>query len=433
MSRVLEPELTWTGAAVRARVQIAVGGDGRIEAVGRARPGRCRTADAASPCSPASSTPIRTPFSGASADRARAFPRARAASGPGGRRCTSWSSRSTARRFAASRRAHSRRCATPASPPSASSTTSTTSARAISRSTTPFSRRRPTPASGWCCCTASTPPARRAARSRAGNAGSPRRRLTSSGARWTGSATRLDPVDPDPGRGAPQHPGREPRARSGASTGRPSRRGLPVHLHVEEQRREIEESLAAYGRHADGRHPRRGRGRRLHRGALHPYRRRRTWRASSPRAARCVSARSPRATWATASRGSARRTRPVAGSRSAPTATTGSSMLEEMRWLEYGQRLRGELRGGAARRGGGGGADPARRGDQRAAPARWAARPGGSRRAAGPTSSRSTSRAPALAEVPTERLLAAIVFGAGNEVIAGTYVGGTVARERGRA
>jgi cytosine/adenosine deaminase-related metal-dependent hydrolase len=32
--------------------------------------------------------------------------------------------------------------------------------------------------------------------------------------------------------------------------------------------------------------------------------------------------------------------------------------------------------------------------------------------------------APALAEVPPERLLDALVFGAGNEVIAGTYVGG---------
>jgi len=33
-------------------------------------------------------------------------------------------------------------------------------------------------------------------------------------------------------------------------------------------------------------------------------------------------------------------------------------------------------------------------------------------------------QAPALAEVPPDRLLEAIVFGAGNEVIAGTYVGG---------
>jgi cytosine/adenosine deaminase-related metal-dependent hydrolase len=32
--------------------------------------------------------------------------------------------------------------------------------------------------------------------------------------------------------------------------------------------------------------------------------------------------------------------------------------------------------------------------------------------------------APVLAEVPAERLLAALVFGAGNEAIAGTYVGG---------
>jgi cytosine/adenosine deaminase-related metal-dependent hydrolase len=32
--------------------------------------------------------------------------------------------------------------------------------------------------------------------------------------------------------------------------------------------------------------------------------------------------------------------------------------------------------------------------------------------------------APALVEVPRERLLEAIVFGAGNEVVAGTFVGG---------
>jgi cytosine/adenosine deaminase-related metal-dependent hydrolase len=32
--------------------------------------------------------------------------------------------------------------------------------------------------------------------------------------------------------------------------------------------------------------------------------------------------------------------------------------------------------------------------------------------------------APALVEVPRTRLLEALVFGAGNEVIAGTYVGG---------
>ena len=34
-------------------------------------------------------------------------------------------------------------------------------------------------------------------------------------------------------------------------------------------------------------------------------------------------------------------------------------------------------------------------------------------------------RAPALAETPSERLPAAIAFGAGNEVIVGTYVGGS--------
>jgi len=33
-------------------------------------------------------------------------------------------------------------------------------------------------------------------------------------------------------------------------------------------------------------------------------------------------------------------------------------------------------------------------------------------------------RAPSLAEVPLARLLDALVFGSGNEAIAGTYVGG---------
>ena len=45
MSRLLEADLTWTGAAFEADIQIAIGADGRIEAVGRlGRPGGERLA-----------------------------------------------------------------------------------------------------------------------------------------------------------------------------------------------------------------------------------------------------------------------------------------------------------------------------------------------------------------------------------------------------
>ena len=99
------------------------------------------------------------------------------------------------------------------------------------------------------------------------------------------------------------------------------------------------------------------------------------------------------------------------------------SMLEEMRWLEYGQRLRGELRG----------ALPDWTG--RVATALLEAATTGGTRSLGLPSGRIARgqwadlvavdlRAAALAEVPRERLLEALVFGAGNEVILGTWVGG---------
>jgi len=98
-------------------------------------------------------------------------------------------------------------------------------------------------------------------------------------------------------------------------------------------------------------------------------------------------------------------------------------MLEEMRWLEYAQRLRGELRG----------ALPDAAGD--VAPTLLIAATSGGARALGIAAGSIGPgqwgdlvavdlRAPSLAEVPPDRLLEAIVFGAGNEVIAGTYVGG---------
>jgi formimidoylglutamate deiminase len=103
-------------------------------------------------------------------------------------------------------------------------------------------------------------------------------------------------------------------------------------------------------------------------------------------------------------------------------------MLEEMRWLEYGQRLRDELRG----------ALPAPAGH--VAPTLLDAATSGGARALRISSGRIAQGcwadfaavdldAPALVEVPRTRLLEALVFGAGNEVIAGTFVGG---RWRGR-
>jgi hypothetical protein len=45
MSRLLEADLTWTGAGFESGVQVAIGADGRIEAVGRlAAPGAERLA-----------------------------------------------------------------------------------------------------------------------------------------------------------------------------------------------------------------------------------------------------------------------------------------------------------------------------------------------------------------------------------------------------
>jgi formimidoylglutamate deiminase len=98
-------------------------------------------------------------------------------------------------------------------------------------------------------------------------------------------------------------------------------------------------------------------------------------------------------------------------------------MFEELRWLEYGQRLRGELRG----------ALPDSAGD--VAPTLLAAATTGGARALAVPAGRIAPGcwadfvavdlgAPALAEVPRDRLLAALVFGAGNGAIAGTYVGG---------
>lgn len=99
------------------------------------------------------------------------------------------------------------------------------------------------------------------------------------------------------------------------------------------------------------------------------------------------------------------------------------AMLEDMRWLEYGQRLTGEMRGALCDAGGSvartllaaattGGADALGIDAGRIAPGAW-----------GDLVALNLD-APALAGVPPDRLLDGLIFGAGNEVIAGTFVGG---------
>jgi formimidoylglutamate deiminase len=202
-----------------------------------------------------------------------------------------------------------------------------------------------------------------------------------------------------------------------------ARRGLPFHLHVEEQRREIEESIAAYGCRpmaaildaVDG----------------GPFTAVHCTHTSDADMARFLAAGGTVClcplTEGNLGDGIARAlgTAHAAGDRLAIGTDSNNrlAMLEEMRWLEYAQRLRGELRG----------ALPDRAGD--VAPTLLAAATTGGARALGLPAGRIAPgqwgdlvavdlRAPSLAEVPPDRLLAALVFGSGNEAIAGTYVGG---------
>ena len=107
------------------------------------------------------------------------------------------------------------------------------------------------------------------------------------------------------------------------------------------------------------------------------------------------------------------------------------SMVEEMRWLEYGQRLREELRGRIT--------DD--RGDSATALVTIATR-GGARSLGIEAGEIEAGRwadltaldldAPGLAGADTESLLPAWIFGGGNEIVAGTFVAGRW-RGRGRA
>jgi formimidoylglutamate deiminase len=106
--------------------------------------------------------------------------------------------------------------------------------------------------------------------------------------------------------------------------------------------------------------------------------------------------------------------------------------IEEMRWLEYGQRLRGELRGALPDAAGA------------IAPTLLAAATAGGAAALGLEAGRIAPgawadlvaidlTAPALRDIPPDRLLDAIVFGAGNEAVAGTWIGGDWRPTAGRA
>lgn len=201
------------------------------------------------------------------------------------------------------------------------------------------------------------------------------------------------------------------------------RRGWPFHMHVEEQRREIEESIAAYGRTPMA----------VILQALATH--------GSFTAVHCThtAARDMAAFLETGGSvcvcplteanlgdgipalGAAH---DLPGRLSLGTDSNARiSMIEEMRWLEYGQRLRGELRGALA--------DD--RGDV-AATLLHAATAGGAvalKVEAGRMSPGAWAdfvaldlSAPALAQVPPDRLLDAVIFGSGNEAVAGTFVGG---------
>ncbi|MGN6393747.1 MAG: formimidoylglutamate deiminase [Gemmatimonadales bacterium] len=202
-----------------------------------------------------------------------------------------------------------------------------------------------------------------------------------------------------------------------------TRRGLPVHLHVEEQRREIEESIAAYGctpmrtilQAVDG-------------GAFTAVHCTHTtdedmaaFLAAGGTVCLCPLTEGNLGDGIPAALSRAH----AAGGRLAIGTDSNNrlAMLEEMRWLEYAQRLRGELRGAlpnpmgdvaptllAAATTGGAGALNVPAGT--IAPGQW-----GDLVAV-------NLRAPSLAEVPPDRLLAALIFGSGNDAIAGTYVGG---------
>ncbi|HEX3274443.1 MAG TPA: formimidoylglutamate deiminase [Gemmatimonadales bacterium] len=200
------------------------------------------------------------------------------------------------------------------------------------------------------------------------------------------------------------------------------RRRLPVHLHVEEQRREIEECVAAYGRPPMAVITEAVEGGPFT--AVHC-----THTADADMAG--FLAAGGIACLCPLTEGNLGDGIPTlgglhaAGGRLAIGTDSNNrlAMLEELRWLEYGQRLRGELRGALTDAAGA------------VAPTLLAAATTGGAAALGLPAGRITPgqwadmvaidlRSPGLLEVPADRLLDALVFGAGNEAITGTWVGG---------
>lgn len=201
------------------------------------------------------------------------------------------------------------------------------------------------------------------------------------------------------------------------------RRRLPFHIHVEEQRKEVEEAQAAYGRT-----PMRVLCEELA-GAEQVTAVHCTHTSAEDMAAFlgaggrvCVCP----LTEANLGDGIPDLAAPhAAGGRLAlgTDANARISAVEEMRWLEYGQRLRTERRGALADARGGnaatlldaatsGGAVALGIGAGRIAPGEWA------------DFVAVDLGAVPLAGEPSEGLLEAVVFGGGNEVVAGTFVAG---------
>jgi len=201
------------------------------------------------------------------------------------------------------------------------------------------------------------------------------------------------------------------------------RRRLPFHIHVEEQRKEIEEAMAAYGRT-----PMRVLCEELQSAegitAVHCTH-------TSPEDMTVFLQGGGRVCVCPLTEGNLGDGIPdltaphSVGGRLAlgSDANTRISPIEEMRWLEYGQRLRAERRGALADPRGGvaacvleaatsGGAAALGIGSGRIAPGEWA-----------DFVAIKLGSVP-LAGEPSEGLLEAIVFGGGNEVVAGTFVAG---------
>ncbi|HVS01045.1 MAG TPA: amidohydrolase family protein, partial [Thermoanaerobaculia bacterium] len=202
--------------------------------------------------------------------------------------------------------------------------------------------------------------------------------------------------------------------------GEARRRGLPVHIHVEEQRREIEEALAAYGK----------RPMELMRDVLGS--------AEGLTAVHCTHTEAGDLAWFLDAGGSvcvcplteANLGDGLPGLDIADAALClGSdsnariSMLEEMRWLEYGQRLRSENRGALRDR------------DGRVARVLFRAATAGGARALGIDAGRIAPdawadftaidlEAPTLAGWEPDTLLESLVFGAAEEAVAATCVAG---------